>query len=262
MRAVLTCLLLAATVAGADPDVRLPDCGQAVTPAAVPVLTGSVLYVFDTDKDVLVLTSPPGLASVTKEAGPVRVKGLFIDAKQQSTRTFKGKWVYQVDPVPGAKGRVELLVVPVGAADEKAVTRKLIDVDGGTGPQPPPNPGPTPNPNPPTPPVPADVPLTGIVFIEETEAQQSARAAFLSDPAFQARMKAKGIKLRTADKDVVGPTGAPPADLVEFLDKAKTKAYPQVFFVGYRDGKRVTLGQFDLPKSMPELLTLMQQYGG
>jgi hypothetical protein len=247
--------------------IVLPDCGQALAPTNVPKVGANVLYVFDVPKDCLVLVSPPGIATVTKEAGPLKMKGRFIDNANVSTRTYKGKWVYQIDPVPGVSGRVEVLVIPVGATNESQVARKLLDMDGGgpapspgptpvpPGPQPPPNPGPTPPPAP-------SVPMSGIVFIEETDAAQTARNTFLNDPAFVARRTQKNIKFRTADKDVVGPDGRPPADLVEFLDLSKNKAYPQVFLVGYNNGKRVILKQTDLPKTMTELLNLMSQYGG
>lgn len=247
------------------PDVIvLPDCAHVLAPSNVPKVTGTTLYVFSVPKDCLVLTSPPGLATVVKEAAPLKIKGQFIDSTGIVTRTFGGKWVYQIDPVPGTAGRIEVIVIPVGTTDEKLVARKLVDVDGGGSPTPPiPPPGPTPPPNPGPAPVPVpSVPMTGIVFIEETDAAQTARNTFLNDPAFVARRQAKGIKFRTADKDVVGPDGKPPADLVEFLNAAKAKAYPQVFFVGYNNGKRVTLGQFDLPKTIPALLDLMSKYGG
>ena len=107
--------------------------------------------------------------------------------------------------------------------------------------------------------------MSHVVLIEETETAQRERAAFLSDPAFAQRRKEKGIGLRTADKDTKDANGNTPADLVEFIQLSAGKGYPQVFFVGYdKNGKRTTLYQGDLPKSMKtgEFLQLMSKYGG
>lgn len=263
----LSLVLVVAPLVAQDPVVEtvvLPDCGQTVPVNAPPLVVGGV-YAFEADKDVLVFTSPPGLVTVSKEAGPMKIRGVFYGNKQVSTQMFKKRWVYQLDVVPGAKGRVELIVVPVGATTEKMAARKLLDVDGGT----PPNPGPGPGPNPgpgPTPdptPVPADVKMTHVVLVEETEAAQRERAAFLSDPAFAQRRKERGIGLRTADKDTKDANGNTPADLIEFIQKSAGKGYPQVFFVGYdKNGKRTTLYQGDLPKTSAEFLQLMSKYGG
>ena len=154
--------LSAATVLAAPPGaIRVPagpvapaPVAPAPDPAAALKLTPDLLYVIDSDVPCLVLASPAGLVSVTEEAGPVRVRGRFADAPNKvESRTFKGKAVFTVEAV--GTGRVELLVVPVGAAKADQVVRRTVDVDAGQGPIPPPKPGPKPDPKP----GPKDVPL-------------------------------------------------------------------------------------------------------
>lgn len=125
-------------------------------PVAVPKLTAEVWYVIDSDVPILVLASPQGLVSVVKDAGPLRIRGKFIDgAGKTETREYKGKHVYTIEAA--GVGAVELLVIPPGITDEKDVIRRAIEVDNGAGPRPPPSP------DPPTPePSPAPIPLAGL----------------------------------------------------------------------------------------------------
>jgi hypothetical protein len=113
-------------------------------PGDVVRLTPDLLYVIDADCDLLILSSPAGVVSVTDEEGPVKVRGRFVDAPGKvETRTFKGKSVHTVEVLK--TGRVELLIIPVGAKAPvlpNDIIRRTLDVDAGEGPQPPPTPKP------------------------------------------------------------------------------------------------------------------------
>lgn len=258
-------------LAFAPPDgdqVKLPDCNGPVSPSAVSRLTADVGFYFDTENEVLAFGSPPGMLKVTREDGPITIRDVFIDSGgKKVTKKFARKNVYRVEPADGAKGRAELIVVAGLVKTESQLVRRLLDVDaGGASPNPP---GPTPDPNPPgptPPPVPAEKLAGGwIVLVEETELAQSGRAVFLSDPRFLARRQEKGIKLRSVDQHVVDASGQTTADVAEYVALAKQKRqFPQVFFVASVDNgrKRKLLGQFDLPKSIDDLLALMTKYGG
>jgi hypothetical protein len=129
----------------------------------------------------------------------------------------------------------------------------VIDATGGK-PVPPPDPQPEPTPDPPV----KDRKLF-VVLIEESADAVAGRGAMLSDKALSDRFKEKGHKWRVADKDVVGPSGQPPADLKRFLDAAKGKPLPQLFLV---DEAGVILKQLNAPKTAADLLAEMRKVGG
>lgn len=130
------------------PAIRFPDFGPAPAPApkpnpgepqAIPTLTAETLYVIDSDTPFLVFASPPELVTLTKEAGPLRIRGKFIDSPPGSkveTRNFSGKQIITIEA--NGVGRVEIIAIPAGATEEKSAIRKLIDVNNGA--QPPPQP--------------------------------------------------------------------------------------------------------------------------
>ncbi len=124
--------------------------------ANAPVsLSEGQLFVIDSDVQLIVLSSPAGILSSTADSGPVKIRGVFVDAPgKTSTRTFKGPFVYTVDVL--ATGRAELLIVPVGAnvkqLTEDNVVRRTIDAN--LGPKPPPVVPPV------VPPVTPTIPLT------------------------------------------------------------------------------------------------------
>ena len=173
-------LFLSLFLLAADPPpnagpIRLPviavnaDPKPMPGPDAVAKLTADRLYVLDSDIPVIVLSSPPGLVTLTDEAGPLKVRGQFADGTgKYETRTFTGKFVYTVEA--SRTGRVELIVVPVGAKTSAEVIRRVIDVVAGDSPQPPqPGPGPAPTPTPGTAPIAGDGFKVLIVYEAMTE---------------------------------------------------------------------------------------------
>jgi hypothetical protein len=172
-------LLLVATLAAlaGPPEAKVPPIRLPMTPVApvvppapppAPVADVSKLaadqwYVIDSDVPVIVLASPAGLVRVTEEAGPVRIKGRFADgAGKVETRDYKGKHVVTVEAV--ATGRVEIIVVPVGAQKAADVIRRTLDVYTGLPPPLPDDP-----PKPVEPPEPVAGPLR-VLFVYESNA--------------------------------------------------------------------------------------------
>ena len=119
------------------PLVPPPKADPTPAPVSPSKLTADRMYMIDSDVQLLVFTSPADRVAVTREEGPLRVRGKFIDGPDKTeTRTYKGKFVYTVEAV--SPGAVEIIVVPVGAKAETDAVRKTIEVVDGTGPIPPP----------------------------------------------------------------------------------------------------------------------------
>lgn len=121
-----------------DPDgIRLPVLPVPPTPvpAAVTKLGQDQLFIVDADVVVTVLASPSGLVNISTDAGPLRIKGKFVDGTGKTeTRTYKGKQVVTVEA--SGTGKVELLIIPTGATGEAVIIRRTLDVSG-AGPTPP-----------------------------------------------------------------------------------------------------------------------------
>lgn len=137
-------------------------------PDAVPTLAYGRVYIVQSDQDFILLASPQKLVTITRSPGPITVRGLFADGSGKiETRTFQSKFVAFVDVIENAAGRLELLAIPVGVADESAITRQLIDI--GAGPRPPP---PGPDPIPIVPPVPTPTGFR-VIFVTESSANMT-----------------------------------------------------------------------------------------
>lgn len=196
IRGPLLVLLLAGSIALGGDDIRFPK----IVPKADPVppapispskLSADRLYMIDSDVPLLLFASPTGKVAVTKEEGPIRVRGKFVDGPDKvETRTYKGKFVYTVEGV--SAGAVELIAVPVGAKSESEAVRKTIEVVDGTAPIPPPVPV---DPDKPAPPEPVK---SFRVFLV-TESGQTVTAA-QSSAIF-------GVKVQTLLTDLCGEQG-------------------------------------------------------
>lgn len=133
-------------------EIRLPVIDvpnpMPTSPVAVTKLAPNQLYVIDSDTELSVVASRDGYVSITPEAGPLKIRGVFVDdtTGRAKTKTFKGTYLYVVEAVQ--TGTVELILFK----DIKtAPIRRTIDVEAGQAPQPPPGPGPKPDNNPPIP---------------------------------------------------------------------------------------------------------------
>jgi len=124
-------------------------------PKAVASLAADELYVVQSDDDVQLLASPPGVVLITKEQGPIRVRGKFADNTRVSTRTYQKKNVFIVERIK--PGDVELLLVPAGKVERRVV--------GDDEPIPPPKPKPD---DPPAPKPPEPVTSFRVIFVYES----------------------------------------------------------------------------------------------
>lgn len=260
-RALLVSIVAACfvpTASLATPPVRLPETVVESPQPPKPVdgvtkLSSDRLYVIDSDVPLIVLSSPSGMLSTTTEAGPLKIRGMFVDGGgKRETRTFSGKFVVTVEGL--SAGRCELFVIPQGITNEASVIRRrleiVVDVPG-------PAPDPKPDPNPDVQPVtPAKL---WVVIIEETSEAASNRGAMLSDAKLIDRMNTKQHRFRVVDKDVVGTDGRPPADIARFLTASKGKSLPQLFLVDEKGHPRFS---GDMPKSAADLLALITKVGG
>lgn len=248
------CLLLAvmggAVMAG-DPPIRLPVIEQPtpVVPPDTPVkLTGEKLFIIDSDLPLIVLSSPNGLLKVTEEAGPIRIRGVFVDGNGKvQTRNYKGKHVYTVEVADGRSGLAELIIVPVGVKAESEVIRRLIDANSGPQP-PPPDPKPEPNPNPKPDPKPAEPQEVWVIVVEETAQRTVDTAKVLNDTKFWNGLVARGHRFRLFDKDAPEAAGF----------ASQMPSLPGVLVMA-KDGKKLYAGK--LPKTVAELEDTLKKVG-
>ncbi len=152
MRKLLSCFLVLAIATSAygqappNPPPSTPTVILPIIPAPVPnptnpsVLGPNELYVVEASAPVIVLTSPAGILKVTPAAGPLMIRGQFVDGKGNETRTFKGPSLYIIEAA--GSGTAELLVVP--SMDPKTVIRQMLTTTIAPPPVPPPGPGPGP----------------------------------------------------------------------------------------------------------------------
>lgn len=165
---ILACLFAFANVGNADdkPKMVLPSIpAPAPTPGVVSRLGQDQLYVMHSDDEWVVTASPQGIVKITKETGPIRIRGRFVDGTGIETRTFAAKNVWIIEAA--ATARCEVLAIPAGAKTEADILRQLLDVDNGTAPWPPPGPGPDPGPGP-KPPEPQPVTSFRVFLIYES----------------------------------------------------------------------------------------------
>lgn len=206
MRVPYLSLLLAAAVGlvrGDDaPSIRVPTTPVVPTPMPAPGspldLTADFIYPVDSDVPFKIFASPGALVKITKEEGPLRVRGKFVGGTGGvETRTFKGKYLAFVEPA--GKGTVEVIVDPTDAKTEDAAIRQTLRVDNNTAPQPPP---PCPDPGPSPGPAPAPVSaVKWVVVVEETSQRTPAITAVLGDLNYWRTLTARGLSWRFYDKD-------------------------------------------------------------
>lgn len=166
MKSTLMILLLALSSRGAEPPlnaaagmIRMPPAlTMAATPSSSQKLTIDLNFVVDSDVPVMVLCSPDGIVKITKESGPLKIRGKFIDDPTKTvTKTFSGKYIFSVEAAK--TGKCEIIVIP-GIDDETKVIRRTLNVEAGEAPRPPPTPV-----DPVIPPDPVPVPTTNTGLI-------------------------------------------------------------------------------------------------
>ena len=155
-----------------EPPKPKPDRG----PVPVSVLSEDTWYVVESAMPLIILHSPAGHVSVQPEAGPVKVRGKFVDGTGKTeTRTFSSPHLYFINAVKA--GKIELLIVPEGVQSEADVIRQTLTVMG-LAPIPPPDPEPEPmppGPNPEPEPTPGPVTTFRVIFVKESGSTLSAQ---------------------------------------------------------------------------------------
>lgn len=188
----LACSSLVCAVPPADSPIKIPAAPVVppapVVPGSVVSLSGDQLYVIDCAVDCAVRTHPAELVKVTKETGPIRIRGKFVDGLGKTeTKHFSGPFVFIVEPV--GKGRVELDVIPYSFKAETEIVSAKIDVNGGQGPIP----------------LPVD-PIDPVDPVTPTDPLFAAvQAAFTAEPA---SVRLPDGTVRTKALDVVGLAAA------------------------------------------------------
>lgn len=234
-------------------------------PGTALVLKADTFYVINSKVDAAVRAFPPGLVTITKEAGPIKIRGRFVDGTGNiETKTYPGPFVFFVESARNKTGgRVGLFLAPFGLKADADVVTATVDVAGDDGDvKPAPKPEPKPEPAPDPKPVPVPPGKRFVVIIEETAEALPARGAILANPELAARMKAGGHKFRIADKDNKTSNGTAPADLKPYLTEAAGKKLPRLYIVA-PDGAVVWYG--DCPNgddAAEKILELLKAAGG
>jgi hypothetical protein len=146
--------------ANATAKIRLPRTSGEDSPRPVPgdpklISTLSVedWYVVEADVELIALQSPNSVLDIEPAHGPITVRGKFADGTGKiETRTYTSNYVYFVTAM--AKGKTELILIPLGVQMESEIVRQELTVTDGTAPNPPPNDDVNPDPPKPEPPQP------------------------------------------------------------------------------------------------------------
>lgn len=277
LASLLLCLLFPFVCQAQDvpvvPAVRFPAAtvpAPQLPPTTPPKLTEDTLYVIEADEPCLVLASPEGLVNVSEEAGPIKIRGRFIDGTgKPETRTYAGKSVFTVEAV--ATGKVELLVV-LHAKSPPEVIRKTVQVQMGQAPRPPPDPvvpdpvdPPEPEPEPEPPPVVNDGDFRVLLLRKSKEAltKEQGKAwesievvKYLEAKCVQEADGTKGYRRWNDDVDVKNAT--PVWRRLYETATADPVPLPKVFIV---KGGRILPG-FPFPADEAGLLSLLKKHGG
>ena len=244
------------------PDKQPVAPAPPADPDAVPTLAYGKLYVIQSETAFILLASPRELVTITPTPGPIAVRGVFVDGTGRvETRTFQSKYVAFVDAGETASGRVELIAVPVGVADELAISRQLINVNHG--PQPPPKPvDPV---NPVDPPTPAPTGFRVVFAYESSAALTREQLNILNSTQITAFLNANCAKgadgradWRKWDRDI-SISSRESATIVELWNAAKPKLGTLPQMIVAVDGKATVM---DLPATEAETLSKLKTIAG
>ena len=254
------CVLLGAfaTATAAPPpqEIQIPLPPKPIPPPTPPVLPGQKInlvgnawYVVNSKVECSVRGYPTGLVSIDAKKGPRDISAVFVDGNGiNEDRSYDGPFIYVVRA--SGVGDCALVITPIGLKSDSEIITSNLRVNDGTAPQPPPI----------VPPVVVEQQGIYIVIIEETGNATQARGQILQDPTLAAHMAAKQEKFRIVDKDAATRAATPPADVVRFLDQAKTMTLPVLFLV---DSKGVQIGKGQpCPQTAAGILEALAKVGG
>lgn len=263
---LLACsLLLGADAAVPRPTNPFPQVTPVVPvpvppPVPVPDTTGVIdqdlIYAVQSDEKFILLASPATSVIVSRDEGPIRVRGVFAGGSGHiETKVLTGKYIAFVEPAPAATGKAELLFIPTGVTDESKILRTMVKI--GVGPQPPPTPpGPTP--------IPVPTGFRVIVAYPAGTAMTPAQMTVINSTAVREYLRRKCVKdgdtseYRFWDREVT-VTDKESKTMRDLWAASKDKlgSGPQIIIAV--DG----VGQvFDLPATEAETLTLLKSKGG
>lgn len=152
-------------VVSPDWPVTIPkkDVIPAPMPSVTETLLGGEWYVVQGNGNEQLLSSPPGVVSITEETGPITLRGTFVNSGGKvETRKYEKKQVFIVERIRKpdgtfVEGQFELLKVPKGVIERHVI-------GDGTDPIPPPKPKPKPD----DPPAPEPAKTFRVIFVHET----------------------------------------------------------------------------------------------
>jgi hypothetical protein len=262
--------------------IKLPEPPQGEDPPRVEPATvitdlnaGELYIVESTTSPCIVVDSRQGLVDIRHLKGPVTFFAKFVDGKVRTVeeeRVVAGPDIYVIRAVK--QGNVEILIIPKGAENNDGIHRRVLNVMGQAPnpppdviPTPPPTPPPTPDVTPTPPPTPPPLPADGkrvlIVYesIESAKLTADQSAAINGTPfrAYLTRVVSKGPdgvtpEWRIWDKDV---SLASVSDTWKKAMALERKSVPWLIVSNGISGYSGVL-----PKTMPEIEAIVQQYLG
>lgn len=236
----LLCLSAAFAVGAAPADSPFPTPPPTPLPTPTPAPAGTVLtlvgdslYVVNWKTDGALRVHPAGLVALTKEVGPITLRGRFADgAGKVETRKFAGPTVYILEAVAGKSGRVEIDYIPFGFKADADIFSTTLDVNAGQAPQPPPIPDPKPNPTP----DPTKVDKVWVVLVEQAGVPRTvAVAQLINDPYW--------LTLRPKHDWRHYVSDSPVAVANKYTEIANEKGYPAVIIMNAADTDKHKKGE-------------------
>lgn len=184
------------------PQPQPPPPPTPVVPTDEPTpLGGDIFYVVTSDSPFLAFSSPQEGLKITRETGPIKIRGRFIEAPDKiQTKEFKQKHVVCVEA--GAfTGKCELICWPLGATEESQASRRKFLINQ--------LPIPPPGPTPPQPPQPPPTPSGEVraMFVQESKTTTPAEANLMNAAEIRELLNQKCVKVgdhpewRKFDKD-------------------------------------------------------------
>lgn len=213
----------------------------------------------------VLLAAPPEL-KLTPDKPTPKAGELVKVAAETTAKAIRWKVLGDCQSVQDSSGRSIVVVIRAGkvsviaiAASESGELSEFAEVvfDDQVDAKPKPIP-----PSPPTPPAPrVGVKLKAVTVYESSESSTVAEAMFGSK-LLAARWKERGhLPPVIADKDTLDPaTGATPAKLKPFIDRAKGKTLPQLYLLDSVTGD--VLYEGPLPTTEAAMLELLTKIGG
>lgn len=257
--------------AAADPapPVRFPAAPKVDPPPPVPTpdgvptrLDSGVLYVVDSDVDLMVKAYPVGRLKVTTVDGPLTIFGRFVDGKgANEVRKFAGKKVVIVEAE--GTGEATLVLVPVGAKSASEWLERSIAAN--VAPLPPPDP---PGPKPPDPKPPGPVASFRLIFVYESGNSLTApERAILFGKVVEdwATANCTGGKAGWRRRDKDAPGEADPT-MKAFWDAVKPNVTSGVPCVAIAVNERVVIEPLTGPdgkvRTPAEMVAILKTYRG